>query len=68
MIDKETGVVHFDRYEKNKKHGDCIRLWDDGTKQITSLEFDRQTFERKFDCYGKEINQKQLRVLSKPSY
>ena len=66
MIDNQTGVVHFDRFSRNKKHGECVRLWDDGTKWVSTLDFDRQTYEVKFNSEGKEINPKSLRVASKP--
>ena len=53
MIDYQTGVVHIDRWHRDKKHGECIRLWEDGRKSITTLDHDRQTFQLEYDANGK---------------
>ena len=40
MIDKETGVVQFNRYKCGAFNGEIVRVWDNGTKWVTSFNMD----------------------------
>ena len=43
MIDPVTGVLHLDRWKKGNpplKHGECVRVWEDGRKEVTVFRDD----------------------------